>query len=105
MAKERKDQRQRDGSAYPITSRLWIVAFLRIPHWSPWKKGVVVVCGHREPPPRKRACAHEEKAPRLGVEIRTIGIDSGKISLQILPKTNIQLVLILPGPITRSTPQ
>ena len=39
----------RGAPAYPISSWLWIIAFFRILYWSPWKKGVVVVCGHRKP--------------------------------------------------------
>jgi hypothetical protein len=61
--KQREDQRKRDGSAYPITSRLWIIAFFRILCWSLRKNGVVVVCGQREPH-RGSGLAPTKKRPR-----------------------------------------
>jgi hypothetical protein len=59
--KEREDQGERDGSAYPIASRLWVVAFFRILCWSPWKNGWLLyvdiekIAGGGLAPHKKRA--------------------------------------------------
>jgi hypothetical protein len=72
---ERKDERQRDGGTDSVTSRLGIVgeavrttgAALRTAGW--------LLCVDITNLTGKRACTHEEKAPRLGPSGRTAFVD------------------------------